>query len=181
MNHDCCKESNIKNRQKGGVDMFIIWIIVATVLILGLAVYFSAKTEDTPQVAESPEVSMSVDTNIHDWGTIDYDAGIVSKTFSIKNTGNTNLQLYNVKTSCMCTTAQLRTSETTSRKFGMHARATDVIEVKPGETADLLVEFDPAFHGPSGVGAITRTITINTNSIENSVLNFNLTGNVIKQ
>jgi len=181
MNHDCCTKPNNKKSQKGGADMFIIWIIAATVLILGVAIYFGTRTNPTNQVTSSSQVSILMDADSHDWGTIDYSGGIVSKTFSIKNTSDTTLQLYEVKTSCMCTTAQLKTPETTSRKFKMHDKTTDVIEVKPGETADLLVEFDPAFHGPSGVGPITRTITMSTNSTKDSVLKFNLTGTVVKK
>jgi len=63
----------------------------------------------------------------------------------------------------------------------MHEKSSSVFEVKPGETAELLVEFDPAFHGPSGVGPITRTITMNTNDVKNPVLSFNLTANVVKK
>ena len=90
------------------------------------------------------------------------------------------LKLYNVKTSCMCNTAQLKTPDVTSKKFKMHEASTDVIEVKPGEAAELIVEFDPAFHGPSGVGPINRTITMDTNDVNNPTLSFNLTANVVK-
>jgi len=165
----------------GEIDMFIVWIVIITIGILVVAIYFGIKTKSINKITDSSEVSMTVDANTYDWGIIDYDVGIVSKNFSIKNTGNTTLQLYNIKTSCMCTTAQLKTPEVTSRKYGMHEKTTGVIEVKPGETANLLVEFDPAFHGPSGLGPITRTVTINTNSTKNSVLTFNLSGTVVKK
>jgi len=75
----------------------------------------------------------------------------------------------------------LKTSSQTSPKFKMHEKSSYVFEVNPGETAELIVEFDPAFHGPSGVGPITRTITMNTNDTKNSTLTFNLTGNVVKK
>ena len=80
----------------------------------------------------------------------------------------------------MCTTAQLKTAEQSSKKFGMHQKNSSVFEVNPGETAELLVEFDPAFHGPSGVGMISRTITMNTNDTKNPTLEFSLTANVVK-
>lgn len=180
MSHDCCSPTNNKNIKGGGPDKFIIGIVVVTVLILGIAVFFGTRMGATPQVTADSQVSVSVDSNKYDWGTIDYDKGIVSKNFEIKNTSDIALKLYNVKTSCMCTTAQLKTSDVTSKKFQMHESSSDVIEVKPGETAELIVEFDPAFHGPSGVGPITRTITMSTNDTKNSTLTFNLTGNVVK-
>jgi hypothetical protein len=81
----------------------------------------------------------------------------------------------------MCTTAQLKTASKSSIKFKMHEKSSSIFEVEPGETAELIVEFDPAFHGPSGVGQITRTINMSTNDVNNSTLNFNLVGNVIKK
>jgi len=181
MNHNCCTKPIKTKGINGEIDMFIVWIIIITVGILAVAIYFGTKTKPINKITDSSEVSMTVDANTYDWGIIDYDGGIVSKNFSIKNTSETTLQLYNIKTSCMCTTAQIKTSEVTSRKFGMHEKTTDVIEVKPGETANLLVVFDPAFHGPSGIGPITRTVTMNTNSTKDSVLTFNLTGTVVKK
>jgi len=181
MNHDHCHPKKDKNIKGGGPDKFIVGIVLATVLILGIAVFFGTRMGATPQVTADSQVSVSVDSNKYDWGAIDYDKGIVSKNFEIKNTSNTALKLYNVKTSCMCTTAQLKTPEVTSKKFGMHESSSDVVEVKPGETAELIVEFDPTFHGPSGVGPVTRTITMDTNDANNSKLTFNLTGNVVKK
>lgn len=181
MSHDCCNPSDDKKLKGGGPDKFIIGIFVATFLILGIAVFFGSRMGATPQITADSQVSVSVDSNKYDWGTIDYDKGIVSKNFEIKNTSNSALKLYDVKTSCMCTTAQLRTASQTSKKFAMHEKNSSVFEVQPGETAQLLIEFDPAFHGPGGVGPITRTITMSTNDAKNSTLTFNLTGNVIKK
>ena len=81
----------------------------------------------------------------------------------------------------MCTTAQLRTSGETSKKFGMHEKTANVFEVQPGETAEVVVEFDPLFHGPSGVGPINRTVTMNTNDSSQPQLSFQLAANVVKQ
>jgi len=165
----------------GGPDKFLLGIVVVTVLILALAVFFGTKMGETTQVTADSQVTMSVDSNRYDWGTIDLGGGMVSKSFAIENKGASPLKLYEVKTSCMCTTAQLKTSSQTSPKFKMHEKSSYVFEVNPGETAELIVEFDPAFHGPSGVGPITRTITMNTNDTKNSTLTFNLTGNVVKK
>lgn len=181
MKQDCCNKSNIKKKAKAGVDMFIVWIMLVTIIIIGVVFYFGIKSSATLDITSDPEIIVFVNENNYDWGTIDIDGGIVSKTFTIENKGDAVLKIYNVKTSCMCTTAQLKTPETTSRKFGMHEKSSDVIEVKPSEKAKLIVEFDPIFHGPSGVGPITRVITMDTNSTKDSVLTFNLTGNVVKK
>ena len=52
--------------------------------------------------------------------------------------------------------------------------------VKPGETADINVVFDPMFHGPQGTGPITRLVSFNTNDSSNRTVEFKLTGNVIR-
>lgn len=181
MSKDCCGPKGKKHTKKAGVDSFLVGIIVLTVLVLGGVVYFGMKIGATTQVAPDSQVELSTNSNKYDWGTVDYDGGIVSKSFTIKNTSNSVLKLYGVKTSCMCTTAQLKTSEATSQKYGMHEKTTDVFEVKPGETAELVVEFDPAFHGPSGVGPVNRTVTMNTNDAKNPTLLFQLTANVVRK
>lgn len=174
---------NHHNKQQGvkkGSDSFVIWIIVVTVLILGGAVYFGSKIGLSAQVTTDSQVSVAVKENRFDWGTIDINGGIVSKTFTITNEGSAPLKLYEVKTSCTCTTAQLKTADQTSKKFAMHDRNTDVFEVQPQETAELVITFDPAFHGPSGVGPASRVVTINTNDVENPTLTFQLMANVVK-
>lgn len=165
----------------GFIDPFILWTGIITVLILVGAVFLGIKSGGKPSVDESNQVKISLSGTSADWGTIDYDKGIVSKSFEIKNDGTETLQLFDVKTSCMCTTAQLITPSKTSQKFQMHDESSSVFTVGPGETAQLLVEFDPAFHGPSGVGPITRTITLETNDVSQKELSFELTGTVVKK
>jgi len=181
MNHDHCNPKNRKDTKKKGGDSFLVGIIVVTVLILGGIVYFGSKMGATAQVTADSQVSVMVTENKHDWGTIDLNGGIVSKSFAIENKGASPLKLYEVKTSCMCTTAQLKTSSQVSPKFKMHEKSSYIFEMGPGETAELIVEFDPAFHGPSGTGPINRTITMNTNDAKNPTLSFNLTANVVKK
>lgn len=181
MNHDCCNPKDKKHNPKKGPDSFLIGIIVVTALILGGVVFFGARMGATTQVTADEQVSMAVAENRYDWGTIDINGGTVSKSFAVENKGSTPLKLYDVKTSCMCTTAQLKTAGQTSKKFGMHEKNSSVFEVNPGETAELIVEFDPAFHGPSGVGPISRTVTMNTNSEDNPTLSFQLAANVVKK
>ncbi len=180
MQHDCCKTDS-KKPSKKGIDSFLIGIVVVTVLILGGAVYFGTKMGATTQVSADTQVETQIGETKYDWGTIDINGGIVSKSFTIENSGTTPLKLYDVKTSCMCTTAQLKTASNSSKKFGMHEKNRSVFEVAPGESAEVLVEFDPLFHGPSGVGPISRTVTMNTNDASRPTLSFQLSANVVKQ
>jgi hypothetical protein len=101
--------------------------------------------------------------------------GIVTKEFEIKNTGNQTLKLFNVSTSCMCTTAKF---EGSPEIFGMHTKSNSVKEVAPHQSTKLQVIFDPAFHGPSGIGPITRQVSVQTNDPDHTELDFTLTAMV---
>jgi cell division septation protein DedD len=68
-----------------------------------------------------------------------YDFGLIPKrpdvahVFAVQNTGTADLQIWNLVTSCGCTTAQLSSSV-----------------IPPGQRADLTVVFDPDFHVTQG-------------------------------
>lgn len=159
----------------------IIGLIVLTLLILGGGVFVLSKTTTTGQInGVSNEVKISVDAKTHDWGTIPYEGGNVTKTFNIKNTGTGILKLTNIKTSCACTFAQLTIDGKMSPKFGMHTTSSWVGEVAAGKEAQLTVVFDPAFHGPTGVGPMERLVSVQTNDISNPNLEFSLKGVVVK-
>lgn len=163
------------------IDPFIAWIGIITLAILGGVIYFGTQMGKAPKVPAQQSVNLNIGEQNYDWGTIDYDQGIVSQTFPLENNSQSVLEIYDVLTSCMCTTAQLITPSRTSPKFGMHEKSGTVFSVQPGETAQLKVEFDPAFHGPSGLGSITRTVTMRTNDSAHPQLTFTLTGQVVKK
>lgn len=159
----------------------IIGFVVLTLLILGGGIYILSVTTANPaQVNPAQNVKVEVDQKTYDWGTIPYSGGNVSKTFTIKNTGTDVLKLTNIKTSCACTYAQLTIEGKVSPKFGMHTTSSWVGEVESGKEAQLVVVFDPAFHGPTGVGPMERLISVQTNDISNPALEFSLKGNVVK-
>ena len=106
--------------------------------------------------------------------------GNVTKSFAIKNTGTGILKIFNIKTSCHCTRAYITIEGVDSPSFGMSDLSSWVGEVVGGKEAKLTVVFDPAFHGPSGVGPINRFVSVETNDRANTKLTFTLTGVVIK-
>lgn len=155
-------------------------IFAVSVLIIGAGGYFVATTGNSAAVEQSEGAVVTVETKSHEWGEIGINNGTVMVTFPIKNTGTSPLSLYNIETSCMCTTAMVKVGQNVSPKFGMHSKSDYVMEVAPGDEAELVVEFDPAFHGPSGVGPINRQITVQTNDPANPKLTFIATAMVTK-
>lgn len=161
-------------------NRIIIIFILLTVLIIvgGVALLSGSSTSAT--ISTSQNAKVTVDNLTHDWGEIDYNGGNVTKTFIIKNTGTDVLKLTNAKTSCHCTKAQITIDSTQSPYFGMNSVSSWVGEVQPGKEAQLTVIFDPKYHGPNGVGPVTRLVSIETNDANYSRIEFSLKGNVIK-
>ncbi len=175
----CCSTNNGSVRDKvSGVDPFLLSIGLITALVFIGVVIVGMKMGASAQVEADSRVAFTVDDFSHDWGRIQINSGTVDKTFTIENTGEATLKLYDIKTSCMCTTAQLSAGDRQSKQFGMHEKSTNVFEVRAGETASLSVEFDPAYHGPSGVGPISRTVELKTNAPDRPALRFQLTADV---
>ncbi len=151
----------------------IISIVIFTILLLFGGVLLLSGGSPTNAKA-------GVDQLNFDWGQIDMKGGNVSKTFTIKNTGTDILQLTKIRTSCHCTKAQIKIGETLSPYFGMNSSFSWVGDVPPQKEAQLEVIFDPAYHGPSGVGPINRLVSVETNDTKNSRIEFSLTGTVFK-
>ena len=172
-----------KNRQPSqggsGSVIFMGVIVASLILVIGVVVSFS-KSSSAPEIIASSNVSAVAASNSHDWGEISMKDGNVEAAFKVKNEGSEILKLYDATTSCTCTTAQLVLGENKSPLFGMHAKFDYVLEVPPGETAQIKTVFDPAFHGPTGVGPITRQVTVKTNDALQSQLLFNVSADVTR-
>ncbi len=109
-----------------------------------------------------------------DFGEIVMGDGRVSRRVELTNNGGDQVTIEKVYTSCMCTTASIITaSGERYGVFGMQGHggtAKTKIEIGAGESVTLEVVFDPAAHGPSGVGSIQRSIYIETNSAKSPKL-----------
>ena len=164
----------------------IVLLIIATVILLSGGIYvLGATTQKAPQVKSSILAKAHVsDPTSYDWGTIAYSGPKATKSFTIKNTGKDTLQLSNIRTSCHCTKAYLTINGQISPEFGMDmsgTMASYVGKVQPGKEAKLTVVFDQSFHGPEGVGPITRYVNVDTNDKSTPQLTFTLTGTVINK
>lgn len=159
--------------------IFIIIGVVTAILLFGV-VFFASKTNSSAIVTASGEAKVIAKSVNYDWGKIGINNGKAEAVFDVENGGTSDLKLFNVTTSCACTTAQLITKKIQSPLFGMHTKSDFVIDISPGETAKLKVVFDPLFHGPNGLGPVTREITVATNDAANPKLVFSLSADVIK-
>lgn len=162
-------------------NKIIISIVLFTALLLvGGIVLLSGSGSTSATITASQNAKATVDQKNYDWGQINMRGGNVSKTFTIKNTGIDTLKLTNIKTSCHCTKAQVKINNISSPFFGMNNVSPWIGEVTPGQEAQLEVIFDPAYHGPQGVGPINRLVAMETNDKSNFRIEFSLTGIVYK-
>jgi len=119
--------------------------------------------EDRPIIEVSPKEI--------DLGNVSSSDGIINTTFNIKNTGNVDLVINKLETSCGCTSAYLTIKGVNSPTFGhwMVKESYPIpegwqVSLSPGETGTLTVEYNTTFHpGVTGLGPATRITTIFSN------------------
>ena len=144
-------------------------------IILGLAVFLAlatlvwyARPEENKNEKTNAAVSVSSvfnapETN-YDFGSISMSAGKVKHMFRIENTKNEPLNIGKMYTSCMCTSASLLMDDKTFGPYGMpgHGFFGGAVNqvLNPNQSAEVEVIFDPAAHGPAGVGPIERAVFV---------------------
>lgn len=155
--------------------------IGSTILILLLGLLLIRQSQPAEMEFTQDANAQVEGEQVRDWGIVDINGGVVEESFQIVNQGSGNLEISNIKTSCMCTTAQVSINNEKSPVFGMHTLSGWRGVVKPGETADVKVIFDPLFHGPQGTGPVTRTVFIETNDPSNPAIELRVAANVVHQ
>lgn len=151
------------------VDKGLLAIVGITIaLFVALISIASPSNNSTPQLLGASQTSnqasplTSTETSF-DFGTVSMGKGKVNHTFKITNPTKNGVKIGKIYTSCMCTTASLIIGGKRFGPYGMpgHAGLTAVNEtLLAGTEVEIEVVFDPAAHGPSGVGPIAREIII---------------------
>lgn len=157
----------------------IIFGIGAAILIVAGVVFVarpdSSQKNNTVNVSNGLLGAIEIPEKTFDFGRISMTEGNVSHSFTIKNTGNEPVTINKMYTSCMCTTAVLKMNGKTFGPYGMpgHGFIPKINqEFGSGEEAIVEVTFDPAAHGPAGLGLIQRAIILENNTGELFQLSF---------
>lgn len=155
-------------------------VAVVVLALIGL-IWFARPQENknnSASVSGTNTGALTVEeSSNYDFGAIKMSAGKVTRQFRIRNTGTEPVTIEKIYTSCMCTTAELTALGKQFGPYGMpgHGAIPKVDQaLGPNEEATVEVVFDPAAHGPAGVGRIARSITI-----ENSARTVELTFSAI--
>lgn len=147
------KEGRRKRLVKWGFSLGIIILLAGSFFLFR---YVKARRyEKAPKIQVTP--------TIHNFGKISASEGTAETSFEVKNIGVSPLALSGMETSCGCTTAKLKAGEKESPAFSMHGNPADwSTSLEPGETAELVVVFDPNYHQDI-FGPITRTVSLFSN------------------
>src|SRR3990167_4918317 len=117
-----------------------------------------------------------------DFGLVSMAKGKVEHSFKLKNSGDSQIKITKIYTSCMCTEATLINETSRKGPFGMPGRggpSSQIDEVvNPGKEINIDVLVDPAAHGPQGTGPAKKIVYIETDSAINPVLKLELDINV---
>lgn len=156
---------------KRSVNKTLILAAVMIALALAIAI-MAAKPGTAPRPAPSTASPSSVirapgpltaREASFDFGTISMAAGNVTHRYWFRNESTAPVLIRRIYTSCMCTTATLVKGARVINRYGMpgHGPVPSVNEtLAPGEAAYVEAVFDPAAHGPAGLGPTQRVVTI---------------------
>lgn len=173
------RQRKIKNKKRKTV----IKVAVISLVFIGALTFFylNSTPAENGNIASSNQGApkVAIEKKFHDAGQVSMADGNVVKTFEIKNTGQGDLKISKMRTSCMCTSANLTVGDKKSPKFGMHKNSSFWSQtIPPGQTGFLEMTFDPAFHGPDGTGSVMRAVYFSTNDPEHKEMEVRLSANV---
>lgn len=145
------------------------WIIVGVItsmfLVVGALIAFSPPSAQSQKSTVS-DSSLTAPEMAYDFGTISMAKGKVTKLFTVNNGTAVPITVHKLYTSCMCTSAALLQGDRRVGPFGMEGHGGPIPtineELAAGQEAQIEVTFDPAAHGPAGIGPIARNVFLET-------------------
>lgn len=111
---------------------------------------------------------LKADRDRYDFGAIPINGGNVQTVFQVANRGSEAVSLVSVYTSCGCTTAVLEFPDGSKEgPFGMPGHDLPIRlerprRLDPGQVVKVHAIFDPAAHGPAGLGPVVRAVNLHT-------------------
>lgn len=135
--------------------------VIIAAIIAGLVLL----TRDSSKPDQGEQNRQTAGNQTFDFGKISMAAGKVSHEYEIVNDFGEELKIEKIYTSCMCTEGYLVIGDKKFGPFGMpgHAAVPKVNQtLSPFEKAKIEAIFDPAAHGPAGIGKISRVVIVET-------------------
>lgn len=148
--------------------LIVLGLITFTVGLFWLILFSGVIGSEKEAIGYSQSV-LSASEDTFDFGTLEMKNGKVQHDYIATNDGPEPLVIQKVYTSCACTSAYIIDSANKKHgDFGMPGHIGSAkkanITVNPGESITVVAVYDPAAHGPAGVGIADRSIYLETNS-----------------
>ncbi len=162
-----------------------LWAWGLVLIVMGSIIGMAIASSSAPAPGPVEDAELTISEPSWDFGDIPMSEGIAVKSIALANNSSVPIAVTSLETSCMCTTAQIVHPDGSKSglkgMIGHGGGSSSLSETIPaGETATLLVNFDPNAHGPAATGPITRTVMMMTNSQTQPQINLTFSGNVIK-
>lgn len=157
-------------------------IIGFTVLLVVVFAFWQGGKKSDAELYRNELTSVVAKPESYELGEVPINGGLVTKEYDLKNNSGTAAEIKNISTSCMCTQAKAVRGGNETGFFGMEhpgdSNPAVDFEIPAGESVKIVVQFDPAAHGPTGTGPFDRTVRLNfSNPAGYKLLLFN--GNVV--
>ena len=159
---------------KGYIDALLETGIAKDEIYYKVAKKFSLKTILDENVKKEVEKRLTVEagesrpqivleSTVFNFGEVKKTQGKVSTIFKLRNKGNADLVITNLRASCVCTTISLTVAKQKSPYFDNKGAPKDwKMELKPNQTGELEVVLDLA-HKAINAGDLTREVDIISN------------------
>jgi len=145
------------------MKVIILTIVISILIIAGLAWISSISQKNKTNNAVQTNGILTAQEQAYNFGNISMAAGKVSHTFKIKNNGPEPLTITKIYTSCMCTEASFIKGNIRQGAFGMLGMGY-IPQINQtlasNEEAQIEAVFDPAAHGPAGLGKMERVVYV---------------------
>ena len=151
---------------KSGIITTVV-AVAAVAAILWMGQQGAGKTSASASDSPRSNGTLVLSESSFDFGTVSMAKGVVRRSVTLKNEGPDPVVIGKMYTSCMCTTASFVKGSETFGPFGMqgHGYIPKINQtVGLNEEATVDVAFDPAAHGPAGVGRVDRSVYLENNA-----------------
>lgn len=152
--------------------------IAIILLLLGGGVFLLANPRFRKSETADGGLVKSSEIKDYDFGKVPINGGKVTHLYEVSNTTASPFNITKIYTSCMCTTATVVRGGVRGKTFGMPGHGLGSSEsqtsgrLMPGERMEVEVVFDPAAHGPAGLGLVERSVTLEIAGQEPILLRF---------
>lgn len=164
---------------KSDTKIILSALVASVAIIIGGVLLLS--NDKRPKRETLGQASMTIDKKLEDFGSMKGDEERTGS-FTITNTSDTVLRIWNIATSCDCTFATIVIAGKSTGEFNMTMHTSGPLknwigEVPARQTATLNVTYRPKVMPVTG--PVSRQVTFATNDPKNETVEVSIKANVL--